>query len=373
MSSLRQFLNFLRQPLDWPRLRKSVDGSLCKLALFALGVLTLGHTFAVTTWEMLEYRFPWYLFLVSCLVVFILSSAWLRVHRFRNRWENFAAFILALTVGHWIALDFHHLLAHGWHLPKWIITLITLFGLVLCTFFLHHVRHSWRGVVTFERISATERVKRSPIHNLVIFLSPPTTVPKIANKISFKKTKTGDEWLELSGILADDISRMNDLGFHNWQQPLRAILPHVENLRSLWIVVSRSSNGNTEIAEPKLPGESPDNTLGSAPYGKIAETIFGRYLDLATTEIYISDPVDFEDFKTLEHYIRSKILDVLPRGSSRSTAIDITGGMKVSSALGSLLTVNDEAVFQYVQTIATDDPKAQIYDVRNNIAPGTPG
>lgn len=363
------------QHIDWPRLKKSIDRSLCKLAFLALAVLVLGHTLGVALWEWIKPSFPWYVRLAAGLALFLFSSAWLRVHRFKKSTGNFLAFTLALTGGHWIALDFHHLLGHALHMPKWGIILIAVVGFIYFLDKLHHARHSWRGWVTFGRSPAQERVQHSPIAHLVIFLSPPTTVPRIDGEtggISFKKSET--EWLELDASLDTAIKQMDALTPpHNWQQSLRSILPHAANLTSLWIVVSGPPNG--KVAKAAEPGTRPRNADGSAPYQATAQTLFRRYLP-STTEINFSNPLDFEDFRPLEHYLRDKILHSLPPNSSRSTAIDITGGFKVSSALGSLLTVNDEAVFQYVQTVAADNgtgPEAQIYDVRNDGGPEIPG
>ena len=110
MKFLPQFLEFV----DWPRLRKSIDFPLIKLAGLALAVLVFGHILGMSSWDLVEHSLPWFIRLVLGLAVFFAAAAWLRVHRFSEKGAT-TAFAAALVGGHWVAIDFHHYLDHKLH------------------------------------------------------------------------------------------------------------------------------------------------------------------------------------------------------------------------------------------------------------------
>jgi len=357
---------------DWPRLKKSLDRPLLVLAGIALGTLVLGHLLGVTSWELIEPHTHWAIRLLVGAVVFLCAAAWLRVHRFRRCW-NFTAFTAALAAGHWVAMDFHHFLGHSLHLPILAMIGIAWVGFFICRSSHHHARESWKNWVTFSREPSSERVKSKPARHLVLFLSPPSTVPRPGydgRSLAFANDEGG--WVNLSGTLGEDIRKSANIGFHNWLQLLRAIEPHT-TLETLWIVVSQSEKNSGAATPIPDPGAKAINSHGSAIYGQMAQRWLQSYLPKC--RISVSSPQDFEDFKAMLKFVRSKILGPLHSHSREELIIDITGGMKITSVLGAFLTANDQAVFQYVQTMAANGKEisAQIYDIRHDSGPDIPG
>jgi hypothetical protein len=158
---------------------------------------------------------------------------------------------------------------------------------------------------------------------------------------------------------------------HNWQQMLRAVSPHTGNLKTLWL-----------IGSPAVSGPAPDMANAGDPalfhhgshiYLELAKKFLTPYL--GNTSIHLSEPVDFEDNKVLETYLRENVLPRHGEIPAQKIAVDITGGIKTASCVACLITVNGEAVFQYVPTVASgsgDQPQAMVYDIRNDGGPSVP-
>jgi hypothetical protein len=117
----------------------------------------------------------------------------------------------------------------------------------------------------------------------------------------------------------------------NWQQLLRALLPHVTTARHVSLIGS--------------PG-----TAGSHGAYRDAAALIERYLESVTVH-FCPAPVDFENLKELDEAIGEAVRDLEALGLSRGEiTLDVTGGQKTASIAGAVFTLNNRVTFQYVQT-----------------------
>jgi hypothetical protein len=146
--------------------------------------------------------------------------------------------------------------------------------------------------------------------------------------------------VELTGTsLVDDIKALDAIMW-NWQQLLRAIVPHVHDatLQRLHLIGSPGVSGSFE----QLP---------------LCQQVLAHYLPQVQI-VPERDPVDFEDFNALVHCMRRIIQDEKRSGmSERDIIIDVTGGIKTASIAGASITFNSQVMFQYVQT----QPPYEVY------------
>ena len=147
----------------------------------------------------------------------------------------------------------------------------------------------------------------------------------------------------------------------SWEMVLRAIAPHLSLLRRIYLVGSKDFQGKKELE------------LGTFAQKEMLHRFLTPYLvaagkaatpsGAATMIVPWKKPVDFESFgdvhETLES-IRDELAEELSEDGE--LCVDITGGMKPTSAAAGLFTVNKDVVIQYVQT--NGEKRPQMHDVR---------
>jgi len=182
-----------------------------------------------------------------------------------------------------------------------------------------------------------------PHQGLIMLVSTPTPQPKKINdkwEVENKNTK-----VELSGDLISDIKNLEDAKSRglkwNWQQLLRALVPHKDKITHIYLLGSPDPNGSYKWLDS-------------------ASEIIKCYVNVEV--IKYDKPVDFEDFDSLLESINLCINKLKEKKiKDKDIIIDITGGMKTASVAGAIATLNTRVTFQYVAT--NPDPKTGEYMV----------
>jgi hypothetical protein len=202
------------------------------------------------------------------------------------------------------------------------------------------------------------------------------------------KSHPEDKICELSGgagELENDINKLIASNIYwNWHQQLRA-LRCMPNIESVYLLGSPDADAykreipNAEGQYPEYaPGfrQKPGSGKGSYDYLKLCQAFLKPYLTAGTatrTPVIIrwSPPVDFENFNDITRELRTIISRLSKKQGLKPNEIivDVTGGQKVVSIAGAVLTVNNELRFQYVQT---NEPFATVpYDLVRQDPPST--
>lgn len=355
--------------------------------LFAIGALVSGHLLAADLRQRLYEGWPW-LKANTWLMTFVLLPAALTYSARRIFWDRLrhelrvVDALVVVLAGNWVSLDLHE---YWHHLPLpavWSLAILgaAFLGTAVGAHFLRKVLETFKSL---ERTPTVERVAKKPIKGLVILVSPPTWVPDVdspgdgwAARIEPEEGKespaksAGSKLppVELPKDLAMAIEALNRLPRpHNWQQILRAIQPLCDRLEHVWLVGSKG-NPPPDAVKPHRQARPAD---GSAVYLDVCRKLLRHFLPAAVTiHAYApDDAVDFEDFKALKEYLMERAPAPIKRLHAHELAVDITGGIKIASVAGAVLTLNDESVIQYVQTGANGKMEPFIYDLRRDNAP----
>lgn len=129
----------------------------------------------------------------------------------------------------------------------------------------------------------------------------------------------------------------------NWEMILRAIYPHIKELKTLHLIGSNGKEGSfceLQVCRDWLQGY------------------------FASTEVALqcySEPVDFNEFAEIEKTIEVILHKEKKTGTHhRNICIDVTGGMKPTSIAAAMTTYRSELSIQYVHT---NSKEAIIYDI----------
>lgn len=305
----------------------------------------------------------WAVYLGDALVLAIFFWCLWKLYRTRFEESPLALTVAGLICADWLGIEADRLLDKS--TPGRII-LAVLF--VLALFAAKHWRRDLECGRSLRRTLATEYLKEYPIRALVLFVSKPNCKPE--KKESGYELIISDTTVPLAGDLQADMETLDKLKtWWNWQQLLRAIEPHVSNVGSLWLVGSKESC---------LP---------------LAEVFLSQYFPKGKVDIRATPAVDLENFdhlfallrfitlgKTSEDtaltrqnpglaaFLSQPINPLVASYDPKGVAVDITGGIKVASITGAVLTLNHAVVCQYVQSAGLDgtDGKLRpyIYDFR---------
>ena len=213
--------------------------------------------------------------------------------------------------------------------------------------------------------------------HMIVPLSVPSHRPDFVDGLACYKGQDG-ETVCLEGSIGPDIEKLSKVR-PNWQQLLRAIQPHVDHLESVWIFGS-SAKGPTlhgpalDEAAPK--GEriafSKQEELGSSCFIHEAAKLLRPYLR-ERVKIHTAAsrglPLYFHDVRGLQDAIRAIAAEI--DDDSHHILIDATGGMKTTSIVGALSTMNHEGMFQYVST--SEPYEVFVVDQRIELPPDLPG
>jgi hypothetical protein len=155
---------------------------------------------------------------------------------------------------------------------------------------------------------------------------------------STDESKEGSILLDgTSDKLASDISKLNETR-HSWQQMLRAIEPHVDTLRSVWIFGSDESAEFVDDAIRFLKAYLPNVEFHRVSISPLS-----------------SRKLKFNNYNDLETVIESVLESIHARFhgvSDRNITIDVTGGTKVASVVAAAVTYRRQTCFQYVDTMS---------------------
>ena len=205
--------------------------------------------------------------------------------------------------------------------------------------------------------------------------------------------KDGDKQCDLAGspaTLGLDINAITSSRIYwNWQQLLRA-LRGMSQLEVVYLLGSPDSATykpepvNSEGRRPEFqPGfkQKPGSGKGSYDYLGLCRAFLIPYLPSIPFErtpaiIPWAKPVDFENFNALTKELRVITASLRSGGLEASQIlVDVTGGQKVTSIAGAVLTVSNELRFQYVQTNAPFDsvPYDLVRRATPNIEPHVSG
>ena len=187
-----------------------------------------------------------------------------------------------------------------------LITALVCLVFIITSIGLYHNRQA------FSRARSLSRHLCEP-HAVVILLVSPARPALAQTSPLFPLHITDDRGnsVKLTGAsLADDIQALDAIMW-NWQQLLRAIVPHVSNatLQRLHLIGSPGARGSFE----QLP---------------LCQQLLAHYLPQVPI-VPERTPVDFEDFNALVRCMRCIVEDEKRQGmSERDIIIDVTGGSR---------------------------------------------
>jgi len=176
--------------------------------------------------------------------------------------------------------------------------------------------------------------------------------PKMQAMIIFLSPVGRDEeWLEESvknidwGCMTEKSDRERFLG--SWRMTIEAIAYHMDRLRTVIVIPSADSR----VRE--------DGSFRNIDLFK--ETINKLLPDGCSINIDVRDPVDYEDADALVVRLQKVYTDLYQEGfNDRDMIVDITGGQKVTTVAGAVISIIEGRRFQYV---STHDYKVRTYDI----------
>ena len=184
-------------------------------------------------------------------------------------------------------------------------------------------------------------------------IKPPRTA--LPWTLTTKDKNTGEDIVRtLSGksLSKEEIEPLNRLQW-NWQQILRALVPHKNSLKEVRLIGS--------------PDKDNKDGTGSRFFAQEAEQLIKTYFP--NIRIIIEQhAIDFEDFNAMVTVIGDTIKELKRHYSEDDIIIDITGGQKTASIAAATVTLNSQMHFQYVRTLPYGSIKLEddvmSYDVR---------
>jgi len=220
---------------------------------------------------------------------------------------------------------------------QWLAILVVFVVFVSASIWLYHHRQA------FSLARSLSRHLCEPHSSLILLVSPSNIpLPDPASLFPLHFRLDNGTSIELQGAsLTEDIQTLDTIRW-NWQQVLRAVVPHSAKLQRLRLIGS---------PEPR----------GSFLQLDLCKAILERYLP-GVTILPVDEPIDFENFNALVQCMRRIIKEEEQHGmKEQDIIIDVTGGFKTTSIAGASITFRSQVTFQYVQTQPPNDVYA--YDV----------
>ncbi len=232
-------------------------------------------------------------------------------------------------------------------------TIVSIFIFVWFSFMIYKLKESFTRVRTLELYES-----RKPHKGLIILLSTPTMGINVTFNTGIQLWSINNKGtsVDFNGqSLDDDVEALalSPIGC-NWEMLMRGInanLPKLEKVILICSAVGKKPNGDP------LPG--------SVSNYEDAKQIIDHYT-MPNDEVSIvtkfpddMNGVDFEDLDALTHVLQDAI-DYLHHKCQiphREILIDVTGGQKVTSIAGALITLKNEVKIQYVPTGNTNTIK----------------
>lgn len=309
----------------------------------------------------------------------------------------------AIFGGHWVGLGLHELI-HD--LPAPLIMLLALVFIVPAIWALHDLAEEEDAVRLLELYPRRASKEPARFRALILCVSKPDFVPQMVKDDAVFIAQIGPDpknpVVKLTGVIGEDLKLLRSApsGFDwNWEQILQALQPHTK-LETICLIGSRSRNPN---ARPKDAG-TPDERDGSDIYLPRCEELLRAYFAKRRQTVnflHALKAVPFEDFVQLRDCIRDQVRALTARlptpdssrflqGLSRflesvglefgkrrrldpgGVVVDVTGGFKVTSIAGAVVTLRRECVCQYVPTedVPSSGRDPLIYDFRESPGAG---
>jgi hypothetical protein len=213
----------------------------------------------------------------------------------------------------------------------------------------------------FQSIRMIAQKDNTDLHTgIILLLSPPSDKVFSAELLPIKVKNPeknidvivpGNKNISGEELMKWDIGQLEGTKW-TWQQMLRGVCYHINTVKFIYIVGSKDTI-KTETREVTI--------IGSFPRLKNAKALLQAYipdLNIKTHET----PIDFEDFNELRSALGTGIKWVRDNEvADKDIVIDITGGMKISSVTGAMVTLDNNITFQTVQT--SGDCKVISFDV----------
>jgi len=228
-------------------------------------------------------------------------------------------FFLSLIAG-WFPDGLNELMEG--HTKKGLFMLLVSFGLLAFILFLG------KKVIGASKYSVVQEEPRKR-RALILFLSP---VWRNEEAESLLKE------LSAPGPVEEKLEKINQTAFKSWRMPAEAVKYHLPKLEAITVITSEKSS-------PHFP-----------TFTRLLRALFGERLRVE--EVKVSS---FEDFKEVEEALERAYSRLKEAGyGEREVILDITGGQKIVSIVGALLSLYGRREFQYV---STNDYSVKSYDV----------
>jgi hypothetical protein len=171
-----------------------------------------------------------------------------------------------------------------------------------------------------------------PQNALIIFLSTPVPPPTLgpAPTLGAGRPITVGDFQLAGGDLRQAAESLDRIRW-NWQQLLRALIPHEGTVSRIHLIGSAGDEG-------------------SFGYLSAARHLIETYLPGVTVREE-EGAVDLDDVGSMIRGISQAVVAIEKDGISLANiTIDVTGATKTASIAGAIVTLNTEVKFQYVQT-----------------------
>jgi len=213
---------------------------------------------------------------------------------------------------------------------------------------------------TREHIATGEKVK-----GLVLFVSPPTRMPEINEKVCrFHAVDSGNHFdVDTGSVNSAIASFRQNSPRHNWLQLLRALKDlNIDDIGHVWLVGSKPRR----IIPNPAPGIRIEDEAGygSRQFCELCEGFLRRFLREGSKfhPVPETEGVEFDDIDELGNVVGSSLEAAAKFGiKDDEIVVDVTGGTKIASIVGAVLTLNERTLIQYEPTHNGD---SLIYDAK---------
>lgn len=251
---------------------------------------------------------------------------------------------LMVVSGGWISAGLNgEVLFEQWHPVfqqfQFLTIIVSTIIFVISVIWLYHYRKYFLAVRTLEQ------VQTRPHGVLIVFVS--SSNPPVSGDFNDSIIVNGNS-VTLTGDIEKDIQELKNYKW-NWLQMLRALRPHKEKLKLIYLIGSSGRNGSFEQLD-------------------MVEKFFSRYFPNVIIKRY-NNGLDFEDIEEMIDTLRNLIRTLKKEGNDeKDIIIDITGGQKTASIAGAVATLNSNIKFQYVQTREPYDVISYNVDIQSPVS-----
>jgi hypothetical protein len=326
-----------------------------RLYLAVLFTVVAGHCLFGATYTGLKLILPEWLRVSMTLVVLTAAALYLHAARLEHALNPLSLLIIAVAgFGVFvIGADAYHTL-EGLGGRRWLFSVGSGVIFIVALGLAHHWRHELEGGRSLSHLPAEDYIrKKSPIRALILTVSRPdakkgddVTVFAPGGEVHARFTSADGKTVDLAGAdLGQDIDKLDPLR-PNWQQLMRAVQPHLRHGNLKYVVLYGTKASRLEQCAAFMQ----------------------RYLKGIVPKTLPA--IDLERFDEVYDAVSNQVRTLLHDGLlPEEIAVDITGGYKIPSVAGAVLTLNRAVVCQYVQSVGSQAADQntiapQIYDLR---------